>query len=142
MKAIVYRNPDNEFIELDLKGIDDDHKRIGVFDDIRQAAETWGICQLINHGVRTDVINEQPLKVKKKFVERNAKQLVKLLAGVSLIMKFSDMMQIISNDKFKGEMHRVVFGPTTRTSISCLFGPSSSKMYTHQYGPLKEIVHK
>ncbi|KAM7254209.1 hypothetical protein ACFE04_031891 [Oxalis oulophora] len=57
----------------------------------------------------------------------------------SLIVNLSDMMQIISNDKFKSVVHRAVTGDATRTSIACHFEPSSAKMET-LYGPLQEII--
>ncbi|KAM7257765.1 hypothetical protein ACFE04_013506 [Oxalis oulophora] len=57
----------------------------------------------------------------------------------ALIINLGDLMQIISNDKFKSVVHRVLAGPTTRTSVACLFTPSSRKRDT-EYGPLKEII--
>ncbi|KAM7259092.1 hypothetical protein ACFE04_014833 [Oxalis oulophora] len=62
---------------IDLKGLDNDHMRKEIVNEIREAAETWGICQLINHGVPVDVIDsvlegvikfhEQPPEVKNEF---------------------------------------------------------------------------
>ncbi|KAM7259958.1 hypothetical protein ACFE04_015699 [Oxalis oulophora] len=261
---------------IDMKNLDDRRKQI--VHEIRKAAETWGICQLINHGVPTDVIDgvldgvnnfhEQPQEIKNEFYEREQKKILDLnvsskpaqpiplgwmdvvvfsfpdqqlaedkipqvcrkaiydytehifqlkdtltqilsealglcpdyLANIecmrsmllfgncypacpephlalgsnyhvdphfltilaqdnvgglevvhdnqrlimpcihgSLILNFGSMMQIISNDKFKGVVHRVLAGPKTRISVACHFSPSSRKMET-EYGPLKEII--
>jgi isopenicillin N synthase-like dioxygenase len=263
---------------IDLKGVDDEHRRREIVNEINEAAEKWGVFHLINHGVPTDVIDdvlegvkefhEQPLDVKNEFFQRDVKQLVKFrtsaqanqptvaswkdmltclyrdqqlgeeelpqvcrktineytkhifqlkdtlsqllsealgicpdylakiecmksmtvignyypscpepdlalgsndhtdpyfltilaqdnIGGLqvlhdnqridvpcvkgSLIVNLGDMMQIISNDKYKSVMHRVLAGPTTRISVACLISPSSCKMDT-LYGPLKEII--
>ncbi|KAM7258792.1 hypothetical protein ACFE04_014533 [Oxalis oulophora] len=57
----------------------------------------------------------------------------------ALIVNLGDMMQIISNGKLKSVVHRVRAGPTSRTSVACLFAPRFCKMET-KYGPLEEIT--
>ncbi|KAM7253773.1 hypothetical protein ACFE04_031455 [Oxalis oulophora] len=59
---------------IDLKGLDSDDRRRAIVDELRRAFETWGVFQLINHGIPTDIIDgmleglksfhEQPPEVK------------------------------------------------------------------------------
>uniref|UniRef100_A0A5B7AJJ6 Fe2OG dioxygenase domain-containing protein n=1 Tax=Davidia involucrata TaxID=16924 RepID=A0A5B7AJJ6_DAVIN len=58
----------------------------------------------------------------------------------ALIANIGDLMQIISNDKFKSVEHRVLaqsVGP--RTSIACFF-TASSKAAAKPFGPIKELL--
>uniref|UniRef100_A0A3Q7FMA1 Non-haem dioxygenase N-terminal domain-containing protein n=1 Tax=Solanum lycopersicum TaxID=4081 RepID=A0A3Q7FMA1_SOLLC len=70
------------FLVVDLQGIDEDpikHKEI--VDKVRDASETWGFFQVVNHGIPTSVINkmlqgtrqffEQDNKVKKQYYTRD-----------------------------------------------------------------------
>ncbi|XP_027166103.1 1-aminocyclopropane-1-carboxylate oxidase homolog 1-like [Coffea eugenioides] len=63
---------------------------------------------------------------------------VPLLPG-SLTVNIGDLLQIISNDRFKSAEHRVIanrIGP--RVSVPCFFGGVSTP--ARKYGPLKELI--
>ncbi|KAL8103552.1 hypothetical protein AgCh_027941 [Apium graveolens] len=58
----------------------------------------------------------------------------------SLLVNVGDLLQLITNDKFKSVRHRVVAnheGP--RVSIASFFYPSNDEL-TKPYGPIKELV--
>ncbi|KAM4127308.1 hypothetical protein ACJW30_02G080200 [Castanea mollissima] len=62
----------------------------------------------------------------------------------SLVVNVGDMMQLISNDKFKSVFHRVLaknVGP--RISVTCFFRTHNKQGSTHRiYGPIKELLSK
>ncbi|CDP19921.1 unnamed protein product [Coffea canephora] len=63
---------------------------------------------------------------------------VPLIPG-SLTVNIGDLLQIISNDRFKSAEHRVIanrIGP--RVSVPCFFGGVSTP--ARKYGPLKELI--
>ncbi|KAK1379863.1 1-aminocyclopropane-1-carboxylate oxidase-like protein 11 [Heracleum sosnowskyi] len=58
----------------------------------------------------------------------------------TLIVNIADLLQLITNDRFKSVEHRVVAnhnGP--RVSVSCFFSTSLMPS-TKLYGPIKELV--
>ncbi|KAI5680112.1 hypothetical protein M9H77_01339 [Catharanthus roseus] len=58
----------------------------------------------------------------------------------ALVVNIGDLMQLITNDKFKSVEHRVLAKPSeSRVSTSCFFYPSSNHMMK-PYGPIKEIL--
>ncbi|KAL8530325.1 hypothetical protein ACS0TY_007381 [Phlomoides rotata] len=58
----------------------------------------------------------------------------------ALIANIGDLLQIISNDKFKSVEHRVVARSRgTRVSAACFFYPGVEQM-VKAYGPIKELV--
>ncbi|KAA8550772.1 hypothetical protein F0562_002456 [Nyssa sinensis] len=60
----------------------------------------------------------------------------------ALIANIGDLMQIISNDKFKSVEHRVLaqsVGP--RISVACFFTPSG-RASAKPFGPIKELLSK
>ncbi|CAK7341087.1 unnamed protein product [Dovyalis caffra] len=72
---------------IDLKGIhEDDARRRKIVDQIRNASETWGFFQVVNHGISKDVMegmiegvkrfHEEKNKVKKEYYTRDTKKKV------------------------------------------------------------------
>ncbi|KAK6164532.1 hypothetical protein DH2020_001396 [Rehmannia glutinosa] len=58
----------------------------------------------------------------------------------ALIANVGDLLQLITNDKFKSVEHRVLARSTgTRVSAACFFYPSSDRMLK-PYGPIKELL--
>ncbi|XP_031262487.1 1-aminocyclopropane-1-carboxylate oxidase homolog 1-like isoform X3 [Pistacia vera] len=58
----------------------------------------------------------------------------------SLLANVGDILQLISNDKFKSVMHRVVAGSVgNRVSASCFFLPVTSNR-DKTFGPVKELL--
>ncbi|XP_019426494.1 PREDICTED: 1-aminocyclopropane-1-carboxylate oxidase homolog 1-like [Lupinus angustifolius] len=66
---------------------------------------------------------------------------VKPMEG-ALIVNIGDLIQLISNDKFKSAKHRVlanIVGP--RTSVACFFS-THLQPFNEVYGPIKELLSK
>ncbi|KAK6122724.1 hypothetical protein DH2020_043543 [Rehmannia glutinosa] len=70
------------FPVIDLDGIDkDSSKREKIVDMIREASETWGFFQVLNHGIHTSILeemldgvrkfNEQETEIKKQYYTRD-----------------------------------------------------------------------
>lgn len=58
----------------------------------------------------------------------------------ALVVNIGDLMQLITNDKFKSVEHRVLARPVgSRVSAVCFFFPSSECMLK-SYGPIKELL--
>ncbi|KAL3517677.1 hypothetical protein ACH5RR_020266 [Cinchona calisaya] len=58
----------------------------------------------------------------------------------TLLANIGDLMQIISNDKFKSVEHRVLARSVgSRVSTACFFFPSSTHLFK-PYGPIKELL--
>ncbi|XP_022758378.1 1-aminocyclopropane-1-carboxylate oxidase homolog 6-like [Durio zibethinus] len=58
----------------------------------------------------------------------------------ALILNFGDLMQLITNDKFKSAQHRVRVVPTnTRVSIASFFFPTFANQ-GKPFGPIKELL--
>jgi isopenicillin N synthase-like dioxygenase len=58
----------------------------------------------------------------------------------TLIANVGDLMQIISNDKFKSVEHRVLAQPIgPRLSVACFFHPSTNAI-SKPFGPIKELL--
>ncbi|GAB2221849.1 hypothetical protein Droror1_Dr00013040 [Drosera rotundifolia] len=71
---------------IDLRGVEGDERRVRVVGKIRKACETWGMFQMINHGIPIDVIegvlegvrrfNEQEKGLKDEFYTRDSSKKV------------------------------------------------------------------
>lgn len=58
----------------------------------------------------------------------------------ALLANIGDLMQLITNDKFKSAEHRVLARCVgSRVSTACFFFPSSSHLFK-PYGPIKELL--
>ncbi|MCD7467403.1 hypothetical protein HAX54_004824 [Datura stramonium] len=58
----------------------------------------------------------------------------------AIVVNIGDLMQLITNDKFKSVEHRVLSRPVgSRVSAVCFFFPSSECMLK-PYGPIKELL--
>ncbi|KAL3517680.1 hypothetical protein ACH5RR_020269 [Cinchona calisaya] len=58
----------------------------------------------------------------------------------TLLANIGDLMQLISNDKFKSAEHRVLARSVgSRVSTACFFYPSSTHLFK-PYGPIKELL--
>ncbi|XP_059632379.1 1-aminocyclopropane-1-carboxylate oxidase homolog 1-like [Cornus florida] len=75
------------FPTIDLNGIDEDPiRRKEIVDQVREASETWGFFQVINHGIPVSILeemmegvrrfNEQDTEVKKQWYTRDATKTV------------------------------------------------------------------
>ncbi|GAB2210206.1 hypothetical protein Droror1_Dr00015466 [Drosera rotundifolia] len=61
----------------------------------------------------------------------------------ALVVNIGDLLQLISNDKFKSVEHRVIAnhaGP--RVSMACFFSTSYQQASSRIYGPIKELLSK
>ncbi|KAI7743055.1 hypothetical protein M8C21_027445 [Ambrosia artemisiifolia] len=59
----------------------------------------------------------------------------------ALVVNIGDLLQIISNDKFKSVIHRAVGNVTqTRTSVACFFHGVATPPKT--YGPIEKLITK
>ncbi|KAK2405946.1 1-aminocyclopropane-1-carboxylate oxidase protein [Trifolium repens] len=185
---------------IDLVDIDNQDIHQGIVEKIKEASETWGFFQIVNHGIPLSVLEEVKDGVK-RFYEQDTQVCSKntsfrrrvslhfalchyyppcpepkLTVGTTkhsdndfltvllqdhigglqvlyedkwidikpvpgaLIVNVGDLLQLITNDKFKSVEHRVLanhVGP--RISVACFFCTghrSSSKLY----GPIKELL--
>ncbi|PIN10861.1 Iron/ascorbate family oxidoreductase [Handroanthus impetiginosus] len=58
----------------------------------------------------------------------------------ALLADIGDLLQLITNDKFKSVEHRVLARSTgTQVSVACFFYPSTQQM-VKAYGPIKELL--
>ncbi|GJS72567.1 1-aminocyclopropane-1-carboxylate oxidase homolog 1-like protein [Tanacetum coccineum] len=74
-----------------------------------------------------------------QVLQRNQWVDVKPIKG-ALIVNIGDLMQLITNDKFKSVEHRVLAAPIgPRISAACFFYPSTANS-TKPYGPIKELL--
>jgi hypothetical protein len=87
--------PGPDFIpSIDLAGIDSDHRRAVIVEQIRRASSTVGFFQIVNHGVPLGVLDrtmasvkgfhEQPTDIKAQFYRRGTGTGVSYLSNVDL----------------------------------------------------------
>lgn len=80
---------------IDLEGFED-CRRMEIVNKIREASETWGFFQLINHGVPVSVMDEmlegvrrfheQPKEVKMEMYSRDCQKLVRFFSNGDLLV--------------------------------------------------------
>lgn len=80
---------------IDLEGFED-CRRMEIVNKIREASETWGFFQLINHGVPVSVMDEmlegvrrfheQPREVKMEMYSRDCQKLVRFFSNGDLLV--------------------------------------------------------
>ncbi|KAI3790707.1 hypothetical protein L2E82_03950 [Cichorium intybus] len=92
-----------------------------------------------------DILNDsKDDRIKQIYAFDDAKSGVKGLidaAAGALVINIGDLLQIVSNDKFKSVIHRAFINETqTRISAACfLYGVATPPKI---YGPIKELVTK
>ncbi|RZC59954.1 hypothetical protein C5167_021704 [Papaver somniferum] len=79
---------------IDFERLDNTDRRKAVIDEIRDASETWGFFQLVNHGIPKSVMedmkkgnlsfNEQDLETKKQFYSRDLNKTVRFNSNFDL----------------------------------------------------------
>ncbi|CAN4092841.1 unnamed protein product [Withania somnifera] len=79
---------------VDLSGIEVEERRKKIVDEIREACETWGLFQLINHGVPSSVLegmidgtrkfHDQDVEEKKKYYSHDQTKGVRYYSNVNL----------------------------------------------------------
>ncbi|PIA36462.1 hypothetical protein AQUCO_03400386v1 [Aquilegia coerulea] len=80
---------------IDMKGMEKEDQRLKIIDEIRQASETWGFYQVVNHGIETSVLeemlqgvhrfhHEESKEVKMKYYSRDAGKKVKYVSNFDL----------------------------------------------------------
>lgn len=72
---------------IDLEGLEIPSRRAEIVDEIRQALETWGFFQMVNHGIPTSVLynlirsskefHEQPKEMRMEYYSRDQTRKVK-----------------------------------------------------------------
>ncbi|KAI4319497.1 hypothetical protein MLD38_033086 [Melastoma candidum] len=59
----------------------------------------------------------------------------------ALVVNIGDMMQLITNNRFKSAKHRVLVTPNPRMSIACFCRPKAEDM-SRPFGPIKELLQE
>ncbi|KAK4573033.1 hypothetical protein RGQ29_031130 [Quercus rubra] len=114
---------------IDLQGFEQSCRRMEIVDQIRKASETWGIFQMINHGVPVSAMDkmleavqqfhEQPKEEKIKWYSRDLKQPVKYYTNMNLLVsKAASWRDSISFDFKYGPLNLAALPLACRESVS------------------------
>ncbi|XP_041006519.1 1-aminocyclopropane-1-carboxylate oxidase homolog 1-like [Juglans microcarpa x Juglans regia] len=112
---------------IDLRGFES-CPRTEIIDEIREASETWGFFQIVNHGVPAPIIenmldvvrrfHEQPKEEKMEWYSRDYKQRVRYYCnGDLLVSKAANWRDSIVFDFQDGPLNPEAFPPVCRESV-------------------------
>ncbi|KDO68479.1 hypothetical protein CISIN_1g035966mg [Citrus sinensis] len=114
---------------IDLEGFED-CRRMENVNKIREASETWGFFQLINHGVPVSVMDEmlegvrrfheQPKEVKMEMYSRDCQKLVRFFSNGDLLVTkgAADWRDAIAFDFRDGQLDPETFPKICRKAVS------------------------
>ncbi|KAH9729437.1 1-aminocyclopropane-1-carboxylate oxidase [Citrus sinensis] len=114
---------------IDLEGFED-CRRMEIVNKIREASETWGFFQLINHGVPVSVMDEmlegvrrfheQPKEVKMEMYSRDCQKLVRFFSNGDLLVTkgAADWRDAIAFDFRDGQLDPETFPKICRKAVS------------------------
>ncbi|PON95087.1 Oxoglutarate/iron-dependent dioxygenase [Trema orientale] len=113
---------------IDLDGHDDDSRRAVIVRRVREAAETWGFFQMVNHGVPDTVLNdmlegirqfhEQPKETKMAWYSRDPQRRVRFYCnGDLLVSKTANWRDSIAFDFQDGPLENEAFPSVCREKV-------------------------
>uniref|UniRef100_A0A803PGQ4 Fe2OG dioxygenase domain-containing protein n=1 Tax=Cannabis sativa TaxID=3483 RepID=A0A803PGQ4_CANSA len=131
-ESFLFKKEENTLVPIiDLEGFDDDvdtTKRGLIVGKIREAAESWGFFQMINHGIPDFVMNnmldgirdfhEQPNETKIAWYSRDPKRRVRFYCnGDLLVSRTANWRDSIIFDFQDGPLEKDVFPPICRERV-------------------------
>lgn len=116
---------------IDLGGHEDCVRRAEIVREIREASETWGFFQMVNHGVPDAVLNdmlegvrqfhEQPKEMKMEWYSRDRQRRVRYYCnGDLLVSKTANWRDSIAFDFQDGPLEPDAFPSACRCSLNIL----------------------